>query len=301
MLTYFEKQPDTPHFQAVTDPSKNTSLIQGNTVSKSELRFVAEHFELDYNILQDVFDTDEIPRVEQRDGALYVFVRAARRGQHGKVITTPVLFAAKGGSFINISTADPSQYAIVSPTDVNANLLLDAFQNVLEKYKELIYQTSQRITDTSNRLRTHEVTNADFVHFVTVEDNLTTYSMSLKTMLIVAERLKETFKTGSDIETVEDMALYIRQLLFSIESQSQSVNSIRNAYSTIANNTLNQRMKTLTVFTVLIALPNVVYGMYGMNVKLPLQDFIGAYWIIMPTSILLVLVVFFIGKRLKVF
>ena len=89
--------------------------------------------------------------------------------------------------------------------------------------------------------------------------------------------------------------------MFPLSSHSQSVESIRNAYSTVANNALNQRMKTLTVFTVLIALPNVFYGMYGMNVVLPYADSSWAYAVIVSFTIILLLAVYLLGKRLRIF
>ncbi|MNR25701.1 CorA-like Mg2+ transporter protein [compost metagenome] len=115
--------------------------------------------------------------------------------------------------------------------------------------------------------------------------------MNLDGMLVVASRLQENrheLFTVNDVEAIEDIMLYLKQLLVAVDSHSQSITSIRNAYSTIANNTLNQRMKMLTMLTVLIALPNVFYGMYGMNIDLPFQHESWAYAAIIGfTSILL--------------
>jgi Mg2+ and Co2+ transporter CorA len=112
---------------------------------------------------------------------------------------------------------------------------------------------------------------------------------------------KRDIFVGRDIEALEDIILHVNQLLVSVASHSQSVNSIRNAYSTIANNTLNHRMKTLTVLTVLITLPNVFYGMYGMNVALPFADEPWAYVGITVFTIMIVIVAFLLVRRLKVF
>ena len=76
---------------------------------------------------------------------------------------------------------------------------------------------------------------------------------------------------------------------------------LRNAYSTIANNTLNHRMKTLAVLTVLITLPNVIYGMYGMNVALPFAEQPWAYMAIVVFTILIILIAYLLVRRLKVF
>jgi len=77
--------------------------------------------------------------------------------------------------------------------------------------------------------------------------------------------------------------------------------SIRNAYSTIADNSLNIRIKKLTVLTVLITLPNVFFGMYGMNVLLPFQDSPWAYGVIVGFTGILILLVYVLAKRFRLF
>jgi magnesium transporter len=125
--------------------------------------------------------------------------------------------------------------------------------------------------------------------------------MNLNSMLVVAERLKETLQHSQDTEAIEDILLYIRQLIVAIQSHNQSITSIRNAYGTIANNVLNQRMKTLTVLTVLITLPNVLFGMYGMNVALPFQNQPWVYSAITTFSVIVIILVFVIARRRGIF
>ncbi|MNL40438.1 CorA-like Mg2+ transporter protein [compost metagenome] len=123
-------------------------------------------------------------------------------------------------------------------------------------------------------------------------------------MLAVASRLQENkheLFTTNDVEAIEDIILYLKQLLVAVESHSQSITSIRNAYSTIANNTLNQRMKILTMLTVLIALPNVFYGMYGMNIDLPFQNEPWAYTAIIGFTALLLVTIAFVAFRKRFF
>jgi magnesium transporter len=150
-------------------------------------------------------------------------------------------------------------------------------------------------------LRTHEVKNDDFIKFVTVESNLNEYHTNLSSMQVVAVRLQELMKDAGDREAVEDISLYIKQLLVAISSQRQSITSIRNTYGMLANNSLNQRMKALTVLMALIALPGVFYGMYGMNVTLPFQKEPWAYGAITIISLSVTLIVFLFAKKRGVF
>jgi magnesium transporter len=69
----------------------------------------------------------------------------------------------------------------------------------------------------------------------------------------------------------------------------------------IANNSLNQRIKALTVLMALIALPGVFFGMYGMNVALPFQHQPWAYAAIASVSVLVTLGVFLFAKKRGIF
>lgn len=306
MLKYYVRRSEREGFDQVTTPPKGQVWVHGDSVDEAELRTLAERYALDFNILRDVLDQHELPRVEQRDDGLYVFVRTVHRGKHGRISTAPVLLVVKGTVFLNLSIAPAEVRVRIDPlklvdTHDTVGLLLGTIAGVVSEYEALMQRTGRYIKDTSQRLRTHEVTNQDFVKFVTVEDNLNDYQMNLNSMLVVAQRLHEHLPHGRDTEAVEDIMLYIRQLLVAITSHSQSINSIRNAYGTIANNVLNQRMKTLTVLTLLVALPNVFYGMYGMNITLPFQDAPWAYSAIVIFTFLLILLIYGVAKRLRLF
>jgi len=305
MLRYFVRRSSGEAYQKVETPPKDNVWIHGESVRENELRALSERFDLDFNILRDVMDEDELPRVEAKKESLYVFVRTALRNKQGRVVTRPLLLAVKGTVFVNVSAittdsnlAHPTHFPEANDTN---GFLLGTLARVVNEYEDLMKRTGHYIRDTAQRLKTHEVTNDDFVKFVTVEDNLNEYLMNLNAMLVVAERLKETMKSALDIEAIEDILLYIRQLIVAIESHRQSITSIQNAYRTIANNVLNQRMKTLTVLTVLIAIPNVFYGMYGMNVALPFQQQPWAYGIVFTVSVIVVLLVYVVARKKGVF
>lgn len=306
MLKYYIRHSASEDFQRVTTPPKKNVWIHGDVVTEHDLRFLSDTYGMNLNILRDVLDKDELPRVEVRNDELYVFVRTVALNKHGRVVTTPVLLAVKDSVFANVSVAATENHNLATPsvlaqTDGTNSLLLGTFATVVGEYQDLMLRTAHYIHDTGQRLKTHEVTNDDFIRFVTVEDNLNEYRMNLNAMLVVAQRLQEALSHGKDTEAIVDILLYIRQLLVAVDSYSQTITSIRNAYGTIANNVLNQRMKTLTALTVLIALPNVFYGMYGMNVDLPFQGHPWAYIGVVASSIVVVIGVIVLARKKGIF
>ncbi len=310
MLRYFVKRSEGEQFEAIATPTGDKLWVVGEQVTNADLGQLAKTYGLDQNILKDVTDVDELPRTEYSEGKEYVFLRSIQRTKRGSVMTCPLLAVLDDNSFYMLS----SQQLTLSRETIgqaalhyerqNVGLFLGSFAALVGEYEELVQHTGRIIRDTSKRLRTHDVVNRDFIHFVTVEDNLNQYQMNLDATLGIARRLKDnthSIFSDDDIEAIDDIILHIGQLLVNVSTSFKSVESIRNAYSTIANNNLNERMKLLTALTVIVALPNVFYGMYGMNVVLPLAEEPWAYWAIVGFTIVLILSVYLLARRLKIF
>ncbi|MDB5165301.1 MAG: hypothetical protein JWM00_191 [Candidatus Saccharibacteria bacterium] len=309
MLSYYAKRSSGEDFEKVQSPIGELLWVRGEHFDASDAASLSKQFGLSRNILEDVTDSGELPRADFVDGKEYIFFRVPQRTKKGKVLTRPFLAILDGTRFFSLSHTDTLLSAEIiqkaaSSASGGAGLLLATLAGVTGMYEELMQYTSRTIQDTGQRLHTHEVTNQDFIHFVTVEDNLNQYQMNLEGILAVTKRLKENSHQvfdGQDQESLDDITLHIQQLLVGVDTYFKSVESIRNAYGTIANNTLNERMKTLTVFTVLIALPNVFFGMYGMNVDLPYADQPWAYAAVTSFAIVLIGLVYLVAKRLRIF
>lgn len=313
MIRYYVKHsPDEEFYEIAVPRPEGGVWVYADHPTPDEINGLTERYSLDANIMRDLNDRDELPRVEFSGNALYVFLRNAGRNKHGEVITAPLLSIITSDAFLTLTSDNTiaaekimtaASRAGIRTADSEA-LVISTLVAIVSEYEVLIHRTGRYIKDTGHRLRTHEVKNSDFVRFVTIEDNLNEASQNLTEMLAVAQRLLENdhFKlTKRDREALNDAILHIRQLVTGVKSHTQSVASIRNAYSTIANNTLNRRMKTLTVFTVLITLPNVFYGMYGMNIDLPYQNEPWIYGVMVAFTAVLMIIVYAIARKLKVF
>lgn len=307
MLYYYQKHTAHEALRKVDTHPVRDVWVSGTEVRNGDIDEVVDRFKLDKNTVRDVLDQDELPRIEYEPNTLYVFVRTPHRNGHGEVVTSPMLLVVQESAFITLSNDGfVAPEKIVEPSRIEdiPTLLIATIAAVVGDYEELIHKTGKYITDTNRRLQTHDVNNKDFIRFVTIENNLNTHHTNLSGILAVLQRLKENrydlFNAG-DHELIEDISLHINQLLVAVASHNQAVTSIRSAHSTIANNTLNQRMKTLTVLTVLIALPNVFYGMYGMNVTLPFAEEPWAYGAVVLFTIMLILFVYLLAKRFRIF
>ena len=266
-------------------------------------------YDLDRNIVSDVRDARELPRVEFSGHNLYVFVRNVESGKSCDVSTHPLLAVITPKLYLTLSphnTFNPQRVpaGLVQTTTNPQDLLTATLATIIADYEQQVHRTGEMIAKMRKRLHTREINNEDFVTFVTIEDDLNDYRTNLSSTLGVIRRLVDnrhkTFN-GQSLEFLEDIALHIEQLLASVASHAQSAGSIQKVYGTIAKNRLNQRMKILTVLTVLLTMPNVFYGMYGMNVPLPYQNEAWVYPAIVLFTFGLILVVLLLAKRFRLF
>lgn len=75
--------------------------------------------------------------------------------------------------------------------------------------------------------------------------------------------------TEDEKEQLEDAVIEARQLLEMTQLSSQVLGQLDDAYNNILNNELNDTMKILTLLSILLTVPDMVTGFFGINVPLP--------------------------------
>ena len=185
-------------------------------------------------------------------------------------------------------------------TTQRAKLVLQILHQIGEHYETFISRTSKQIKLIRSRLRGHEISNQDFIDFVMIEDELNEFLSSLMPTNATLRRLllgryMPLFDEDQDI--VEDLLLNNEQSIEACNSNLKSIDNIREAYSSISSHNLNYTMKVLTAVTVMITLPNVFFGMYGMNIALPFQHQPWAYLVVTGFTLVLVILMFIFARK----
>ncbi|MEO7364102.1 MAG: CorA family divalent cation transporter, partial [Candidatus Saccharimonadales bacterium] len=187
-------------------------------------------------------------------------------------------------------------------TTQRAKLTLLILSHVSDQYDMFISQTSRQIKTIRARLRGTGITNQDLLSFVTIEDELNEFLTSLQPTNAALRRLLvgRQLRLEEDQDIIEDLLLNNEQSIEGIRSNLRSISNIRESYSAISSNNLNRTITLLTLATILVALPNVFFGMYGMNVELPFQHQPWVFEALIGVNITLIvgIIVFVRRKRI---
>ena len=309
MIKYYYKSLRSQQVKELDDYQRGC-WVYAEAPSEKELQHLAKKFKLEIGHLEDALDVDEMPRLEREGDQSYIFVRFAYKNEEEELVTVPLLFIFGNDILITVSSVRlPSldmflRGKIDFATTQRAKLVLQILQQIGEHYDTFISRTSKQIKLIRSRLRGHEITNQDFIDFVMIEDELNEFLSSLMPTNATLRRLllgryMPLFDEDQDI--VEDLLLNNEQSVEACNSNLKSIDNIREAYSSISSHNLNYTMKVLTVATVIIALPNVFYGMYGMNVDLPFQHAPWAYFMVVGFTVVVVLFLLWFARRKKLF
>lgn len=296
MIKYFYKSLRSESVRELAEAKPGT-WIHVESPSEAELQKLTATFKLEEGYLQDALDEDEVPRFEREEEKSYMFVRYAYKNDDGELDTAPLLIVFDSEMVMTISPQHlPAVDALLKrrgtfATTQRTKLILLILSHISEQYDVLVSQTSRKIKSVRSRLRGQNITNQDLIDFVTIEDDLNEFLASLLPTNATLRRLLagkqlELFEEDEDI--VEDLLLNNEQSIEAIRSNLRSVSNIRDAYSSISSNNLNQIITVLTLATILVALPNVFFGMYGMNVKLPYQHATWAFPAIIAINVAMI-------------
>ena len=93
------------------------------------------------------------------------------------------------------------------------------------------------------------------------------YRAANATVLDRLTRYKRLEQYPDDRELLDDVIVEIRQAIEMTSIYRDDIKGTRELFSSILDNRLNNAMKYLTSITLLMAVPTVISGLYGMNVQ----------------------------------
>jgi len=136
------------------------------------------------------------------------------------------------------------------------------------------------------------------------QKSLVYFTTALKANELLLERLQRTqlFRQYSDDEDLlEDVITENQQAIEMVNISSNILSSMMDAFASIISNNLNVVMKFLASVTILVSLPAIVTGFYGMNVDLPFQTLPFTWIGILGVCLLVVGVTIFLFFRKRWF
>ncbi len=279
--------------------------------TSEEIAYLTEELHLDRSFVSAALDEEESSRVEVEDDQTLIIIDtplAVTEAENTLVYTTMPLgiIVTKSnvvtvclneitavndiasGVVRNVQTAMKTRFLLT--------LLLRVAQSFLIRLKHINKLTSQMETELH-----HSMQNKQLVQMMGLQKSLVYFSTSLKANEITLEkiyrgRVIKLYEEDQDL--LEDVLIEFKQAVEMSGTYSSILQETMDAFSSIISNNMNQVMKTLTIVTVLMEIPTMIFSFYGMNMQ-DLNRFIPFTGFALSLSIGIVGLVAFIFWRKK--
>ena len=101
-----------------------------------------------------------------------------------------------------------------------------------------------------------------------------------------------------DNEILEDLIIEAVEGVNLCTSSLKTISNIRNYYVVFLSNKLNKTITTLTVATIILSFATVIFGLFGMNVQLPFQEYADVvYYLVGIVFIICIGIIVYLKKR----
>lgn len=163
-------------------------------------------------------------------------------------------------------------------TNRRTRFLLQMLLRITQRYLVCLRSINRQIREYERSLR-KTMRNSELMKMLGLEKSLVYFSTSLQGLESTASRIgtgRMLDMYEDDRELLDDVMIEIRQAVEMCSIYTDILNGVTDTFSSVISNNLNFTMRTLTVITLVMAIPTIIFSFYGMNVNgLP---FAGWWW-----------------------
>ena len=278
---------------------------------EDELNTVSEALNVDPGFLRAALDEEETSRIDSVDGQTLIIIDVPAVEKDDAVVysTIPLGIIVTEKHIITVCLKESSivkdfQDGLVKNAETQKRtrfilyMLLQVAKRFLQYLKQIdkIYNYMERHLYKSQR-------NKELIQLLDLEKSLVYFNTSLKANEVTLEKIlrgRIITLSEEDHDLLEDVLIEVRQAIEMANIYSSIISGMMDAFASVISNNLNVIMKVLTSITVLLTVPNIIFGFYGMNITagLPLDQF---WWIPLILAVVTLSIVAIILKRHDLF
>ncbi|BBF43583.1 magnesium and cobalt transport protein CorA [Lachnospiraceae bacterium KM106-2] len=305
--------------------SDNNQLVEKNDISdgcwislisptNEEVQSISSKLKIDLATLKAALDEEEAARLEvEEDYTLILVDIPSETVKDGNISysTIPLGIILCDNVLITICTEENkvlNAFRYQTVRNVNTKKRMRFVYQMLYR-TAMIYQSNLRTIDKrrkqiEERVKT-DTKNDDLIELHELESAMVYFATSLQANHVVIDRLsryKRIEQYPEDQELLEDVIVEIHQAIEMTAIYRDIINGTRELLSTVINNKMNDVMKVLTSITLVMAIPTIISGIYGMNVSstgMPLSTTPHGFGIICGVMWILCLITLYFLRRKK--
>ena len=274
--------------------------------SLEECAEISDRFHMDIADVRAALDDEESSRINLEDEYTIILVdipSAEMRNNRHSYTTIPLGILIAEDVVITVCAEETAvlrsfveQRVRDFSTKKQMRFTYQILYNACMVYQSLLRSIDRKRTEIEERID-QNTEDVDLIDLHELESNLVYFATSLRANGVVLDRLTRYGRLrqySEDQELLEDVIIENRQAIEMTQIYRDIINGTRELMSTVINNRLNNVMKYLAAITIVMSIPTIISGLWGMNVGgkwMPFSSTPHGFAIICVITLLLCIVV----------
>ena len=262
----------------VTEKLKTFSWVNVGNPDHDDFERLQSEYKIDEDNIIDILDPDEQPRLEIEDDYKVIIVRFPIINRENDTLwhTEPLSIIYSSNRVITVcrKRCDLLDKIKKDEKGTKEDFILNILFYIAESYLRLLKELNKRVLESKKGLQQH-ISKYDLMALLEVENSYTLYMAGIKgnvSMLDKLEKMRGFIKTDDAQELAEDVRIEFGQATEVVTSYSKMLKSIKETFESIINMESNKYINRLTMWNIILVIPTVIVGYYGMNVALPFAE-----------------------------
>ena len=257
---------------------------------ESESASLIAEFGLEPDFIRSALDEEETSRIETEDGNTLIILDIPHVEKSGDSVVYSTMPIGIIVTKTNVLTVCLRENPLINEfaegvvrglnTEFKTQFVLRIILRVAGRYLQHLRQIDRLSTHTEQELR-KSMKSKDLIKLLDINKSLVYFSTSLKADAATLEKMmrgRYLKMYPEDQELLEDVLIEVRQAIEMATIYTNVLNSMMDASASLISNNLNDIMKVLAGITIVIAVPTVISGLYGMNIEGGYMPFSQWWW-----------------------
>ncbi len=276
--------------------------------TKEEINYIIRRFKIERDYVLAALDSEEMSRVEKEDLDTLIIVDTPMTEIHDdksiSYSTIPIGIISTKGAVITITSKKNQVFDDFTSnrikdinTEMKTRFILQLLLKTATIFLRNLTQIDKMSNDIENNLR-KSMKNKELIQLLDLEKSLVYFNTSLKSNAntvrkLMTGRFVKLYEEDKDL--LDDVLIEFSQAGETADIYLNILSGTMDAFASVISNNLNIVMKGLATITIVISVPTIVSGFYGMNVTgIPVDTF---WFPIALSSGLMVLLGYFLYKK----
>ena len=279
----------------VTEKLKSFSWINVGNPDHEDFERLQSEYKIDENTIFDILDPDEQPRFEVEDDYKVIIVRFPIINRETDTLwhTEPLSIIYSANRVITVCRKRCDLLDRIKRDEKTSReeFVLNIIYYIAESYLRFLKELNKRVL-ASKRVLQERVRKNELMALLEVENSYTLYMAGLKGNVAVLDKLEKVrgfVKTEEARELTEDARIELSQGIEVVTSYSKMLKSIKETFESVINMDSNTYINRLTMWNIILVVPTVIVGYYGMNMQLPFAEYAQTATVIFVLIMILLL------------